>query len=134
MKHTDSSSIETLKVLTENLPSLPSLVQTSFPGVKTYRTSSGAIIGFNLLHEKDIAVSRFFLSEGAVFDYNLPKGGAQIFNVLEGSVLLDRESREQKCEKGYVFVVRRKVPRKITALADTWLLIITMPTDAGLPD
>lgn len=128
-----SPSLNILEELTGKLPALPELVKSSCEGINTYKTVAGAIIGINLLNRQEIAVSRLFMVQEAILDYHIHPGSIQIFHVLEGIIILEQDNKPESLTEGSVFILQKNTPHKITASVNSWLLIITIPTDAGLP-
>ena len=128
-KHT--SHLVHLEQLTEELPSLDALVQSSSDNLIEYQTENGTIIGVNLYSSPAIGVQRLFMSKGSELPMHQNPDQREWFIIYKGILEVHYDSHTATLGIGDSVYFDPGSPHSAKALKDTWMIGITVPRAKG---
>jgi len=134
MKYQQSTTLKHLQRLTQELPSLDSLILTERSDFIEYKADKGHVFGIGLYNNNEIAVQRVFVSKGAVFPIH-QHTPIEWMICYKGYLRIIINDKEQEMKTGDFVHIKSNDPHYVpNVLEDTWLLCITIPSDTGYPD
>lgn len=124
-----NGGLERLRELTARLPDLTVLSG----GAIEYGIQGGTAYGTGLYNVKDVAVQKLFMEKGTTF----PEHAHDEFEfcvIYKGRLSVEKEG--EKCELGIAdfMAFDPGVVHSATALEDTSLILITVPSGKGYPN
>ena len=128
-----SEHMQALKKLTEELPPLfGDITQKRVSGAVDVDMDKGDGFGLNLLHQPEIAVSRWYSPKGSLFPRHQHSEREWII-VYRGELTLHVECGDKVLGAGDSFVVPPHVPHSASFRQDCWYIAITIPASKDFP-
>ena len=128
------SNLDVLRNLTENLPSLGTLLEKKEKGFVEYSVKYGTCFGIKLLWDNSIAVQKAFMSKGTVFPDHVHDLEKEILIVFKGNLVINKENYTTNLSAGELSEILPGESHSMFASTDTWLIAITIPAEEGYPN
>lgn len=119
-----SESLDRLRQLTPKLP-----VLTHGKDCKEYPCEGGTCLGIALYSEDRCAVQRAMMTVGAVLKQHGHEISTEFVMPKTGALRIETPDRVWEVRPGEVAVLPPGTPHTVTALADTWMIAVTIPAD-----
>ena len=127
----------------ENIVALENMVQqfselndgeVSGGGPALFKTDSGTLMIFGLLKKEAIGVANAFMSNGCVIDTHV-HDGYELLVVYQGKLTLEFPDNGEVVEldEGRFRYIKPGRVHSGFATGDTWVLMITIPVEKGIP-
>jgi len=127
----DDKTLQELRELTDALPHLEEMIQTSHCSVVEYEVD-GTCIGIGLYTNESVAVQRAVMSAGTTFTAH-QHDEHEILTVYQGSITV-HTSGDRVLDEGDSIHISPGTAHHVTAQKDTWLIGVTVPASQGYPD
>jgi len=131
------NSIETLKILTEELPPIPTLssFETNIEkGYSEYVVEEGLSFGHSLYNRPEVAVMRMFVSKGTKWPNHVHDNETEWLMVYKGSIKVRCDNEEDvTLVPGSAIEFCKNKNHYGEALEDTWLIAVSIPRVDGYP-
>lgn len=128
--------IDKLEELTPKLPEVPSLVtfKKTENNTTRYDFKDGVALSESIYNTPEIAIAKTFIPKGTTFEEHIHQISGEWVVILEGSLKVFFDDKEQLLNKHDCVVVIANKPHSAIAVEDTTLIAITIPRDDGWPD
>lgn len=130
-------TVDKLKILTEELPPVPKLSalvsqNDEITPYIEYAVEKGTAIGFAILYKDEISGQEAFMSKGTLFPFHI-HDALEILIPYEGKLLVRKGDEEIEVNVGDTITFKQGESHCVTALEDTWMVGITIPSSDGYP-
>ena len=125
-------NLDKLKRLTNNLVSFDEITKTRGKGYLELEMINGTALGWNLLHEKDISVDKWFVSKGSTFPNHVHEE-LEILTVFQGIMIMKIDGKEVELKKGSTYYITPNMEHSAHYPDDCFFITITIPCGEGFP-
>ena len=135
-----NENLAKLRALTDDLPPIPRLDELVENGTQAgrfieYPAQQGTVIGFNLYHDKHIAIQRVFFSNGSITGDHTHGESVEMITITEGELVVEfvDTGKRKTLKAGDGIKIDKGVGHQGLAIKDTWAIAVTIPADEGFP-
>jgi len=126
-------SLIKLQELTDNLPTINSIDQSVNANGVTEFNVDGTAFAFPLFYNKDVAVSRVFMSAGTGFTDHVHKKSIEIVTCYKGKMSITYNCKTVVLKEGETHSIPSNTLHDAKGITDCFFIAITIPSDEFYP-